>query len=91
MEIEVKEIVNAKKERLGAKEALDLTTSIKDLYVSKGKKVLHIDLSEQKPDAKELEKLMLGPTGNLRAPTIKSGKTLIVGFSDETYSSILNN
>jgi hypothetical protein len=32
---------------------------------------------------------MLGPTGNLRAPTLRAGKTVLVGFNDETYSGIL--
>jgi arsenate reductase-like glutaredoxin family protein len=29
---------------------------------------------------------MLGPTGNLRAPTIVSGKTVMVGFNAELYA-----
>ena len=32
---------------------------------------------------------MLGPTGNLRAPTVRVGKTLMVGFNDEVYTEIL--
>jgi hypothetical protein len=32
---------------------------------------------------------MLGPTGNLRAPTIRRGKTVLVGFDDEAYSRVL--
>ena len=28
---------------------------------------------------------MLGPTGNLRAPTIRSGKTVLVGFNEEAF------
>ena len=32
---------------------------------------------------------MLGPTGNLRAPTIKKGKTLLVGFDEESYEKLL--
>ena len=32
---------------------------------------------------------MLGPTGNLRAPTLRAGKTLIVGFNEDAYSSVL--
>ena len=34
---------------------------------------------------------MLGPTGNLRAPTVKVGKTMIVGFNDEAYQQVLKN
>ena len=31
---------------------------------------------------------MLGPTGNLRAPTIRRGKTVVVGFNEEAYERI---
>ena len=31
---------------------------------------------------------MLGPTGNLRAPCLRTGKTVIVGFNEELYESI---
>jgi hypothetical protein len=31
---------------------------------------------------------MLGPTGNLRAPCLRTGKTVIVGFNEELYGSI---
>jgi hypothetical protein len=30
---------------------------------------------------------MLGPTGNMRAPTIRIGKTYLVGFNDDIFSS----
>ena len=29
---------------------------------------------------------MLGPTGNLRAPTLRVGKTIIVGFNEEVLT-----
>jgi len=31
---------------------------------------------------------MLGPTGNLRAPTIRKGKTVVVGFNEEVFEEI---
>ena len=31
---------------------------------------------------------ILGPTGNLRAPAIRMGKTLVVGFEAEMYGSL---
>ena len=33
--------------------------------------------------------LLLGPTGNLRAPTLRKGRTLIVGFDEATYAKLL--
>ena len=32
---------------------------------------------------------MIGPTGNLRAPTARVGRTLLVGFSEEAYRRVL--
>ena len=33
---------------------------------------------------------MLGPTGNLRAPTLVSGKTVLVGFNEASYAKLLD-
>ena len=30
----------------------------------------------------------LGPTGNLRAPTLVVGNTVLVGFNEDTYSEV---
>jgi len=56
------------------------------VFVAKGKKV-----SEFKPAgkaSKELVEAMVGPTGNLRAPTIRKGKTVVVGFDEELFEEI---
>ena len=53
------------------------------VVVAKGKKV-----SEFKPGGKASKQVvdaMLGPTGNLRAPTIRKGKRVVVGFNDEVF------
>jgi arsenate reductase-like glutaredoxin family protein len=81
--------VNAKKETLGRDEALALVRSASQLYVAKGKKVIHIDLKKERPSEDELAKLLLGPTGNLRAPTLRKGRTIVVGFDEETYEKLL--
>ena len=48
----------------------------------------HVDLRKEEVDDESLKKLMLGPTGNLRAPTLRKGKTLIVGFNEEMYEKL---
>ena len=35
-----------------------------------------------------LTKLIVGPSGNLRAPTLRKGKTLVIGFDQETYEQM---
>lgn len=51
--------------------------------MAKGKKVNEFKGGKAAVDA------MLGPTGNLRAPCIRSGKTVLVGFSEEAYETAL--
>jgi arsenate reductase-like glutaredoxin family protein len=80
--------VNAKKTTVKEKEALELAKQVNDIYAAKGKKVVHLNMQKDKPDKATLTKLLLGPTGNLRAPTLRIGKTLVVGFDQETYEKV---
>ena len=61
---------------------------MRELYVAKGKNVEHFRLDRDRPDDETLLAHMLGPTGNLRAPTIRKGKAVIVGFNPETYEKL---
>ena len=81
---EVTTEVNAKKTVLKRKEALDLTREVPEVYSARGKKVIHIQMKD-KPDKDTLASVLLGPTGNLRAPTLRRGRTLIVGFNEDVY------
>ena len=81
--------VDAKKQTLGKKEALDLLRGADELYASKGKQVIHVNLKTEKRDLNSLAPLLLGPTGNLRAPTLRKGRTLLVGIDEATYRKIL--
>lgn len=83
------EEVNAKKERYERDAALALLEGISRLHVAKGKKVVQVDLKKDRPDDDTLAGLLLGPTGNLRAPTLRRGKTLVVGFNEDLYSDVL--
>jgi len=81
--------VDAKKTTLKEKEAMALIREVDEIYASKGKRVVHLDLKKDKPDAATLKGLLLGPTGNLRAPTLRKGRTLVVGFDEATYAKLL--
>ena len=81
--------MDAKKKTLAGPEALVLARAAEQIYVAKGKKIVHVDLKKEKPDDATLLRLMLGPTGNLRAPTVRRGKTLIVGFDAAIYADLL--
>ena len=80
-------MVDAKKERFGAQDLAGVLEGMRHVIVAKGKKVLRFDLKEE-PGPEELEKALLGPSGNLRAPTLKLGKTLLVGFHEEAYAEV---
>jgi arsenate reductase-like glutaredoxin family protein len=60
----------------------------RSLSVAKGKKVVEVDLKKNDLTEEELLKLVLGPTGNLRAPTLKVGNRVVVGFNQEMYESV---
>lgn len=81
--------MDARKSTLKEQDALALVHDIDEIYSMKGKKVLHIDLRKETPDYATLAAMLLGPTGNLRAPTLRKGRTLIVGFEPETYAKLL--
>jgi arsenate reductase-like glutaredoxin family protein len=81
--------VDAKKATIKGAEALTVLDGVDELYAAKGKQVVHVDLRKEKPDRATLLGLLLGPTGNLRAPTVRRGQTLVVGFDEATYARLL--
>lgn len=78
--------MDAKKQTIPGKDALRVLDGIDDLYVTKGKKVIHVDLKKGKPSHDELAALLIGSSGNLRAPTTRKGRVLLVGFDEATYA-----
>ncbi|MBW2291906.1 MAG: hypothetical protein JRG94_06300 [Deltaproteobacteria bacterium] len=79
-------MVSASK-KLGEKDAAEIAKAASKLIVAKGKKVSEFKAAEK--DSREAIEAMLGPTGNLRAPTLRVGKTVLVGFNEEIYSASL--
>ena len=82
--IEPKEAVSASK-KLGRSDAAALVKSSKKVIVAKGTKVQSFPGGKV---SKEIVDALLGPTGNLRAPTLRVGKTLLVGFDEGTYTDV---
>jgi hypothetical protein len=81
--------VDAKKQTVKGDRAISVLAGVDDLYAIKGKRVVHVDLRRGRPDQAALLELLLGPTGNLRAPTLRKGRTLLVGFDEATYAKVL--
>ena len=80
--------MNASKQRFGKDDLAGVLEGVSELIVAKGKKVVTVKLAKAGLAAEELGKLMLGPTGNLRAPTARVGKKLLVGFNEEAYAGV---
>ena len=81
--------MDAKKRTIKGDQALRVLAGVDELYAAKGKRVVHVDLRKGKLDRAALLALLLGPTGNLRAPTLRKGRTLLVGFDEPTYRQVL--
>jgi len=82
---QVRETVSASK-KLGESEARKLIRDAKKIYIAKGKK---LDEFAGGRATKNIVEKMLGSTGNLRAPTIKASKNLLVGFNADVYKKAL--
>ena len=81
--IDILDTVMASK-KLQASDAEALLKNATKLIAMKGKKVQEFDVSAKVgSDAVEA---MLGPTGNMRAPTVKVGNTYLVGFNEEVFN-----
>ena len=72
----------------------DVRKTIRDvdeIYIAKGKRIFHVQLNASKHEPDLLARLLLRPSGNIRAPTFRRGRTLVVGFYEATYRKILGS
>jgi arsenate reductase-like glutaredoxin family protein len=83
------EQADAGKKPRGKTEALALAKTVDRIVAAKGKKIVTFDMKKDRPDEATLLSHLLGPTGNLRAPTIRKGRTLLVGFNPDAYDAVL--
>jgi hypothetical protein len=86
-----REIVDAGKNRRGRAEAIQLARSVGRVVAARGKNVIVFDMKAAPPDDDTLAAYLLGPTGNLKAPTLQRGDTLLVGFSEAAYRQELGD
>ena len=69
--------------------ALELLAGIDELVVAKGKKIVRFDLKNDRPADDELLSHMLGRSGTLRAPSLRVGRTFVVGYNAEMLETVL--
>ncbi len=81
----VEEERNSRKQPLDDTAAQALLSSVEAVWVAKGKKVRQLSADETSLDD------LKGPTGNYRAPMVRSGSRLLVGFHPETLEELLQS
>ena len=82
-------VQSAGKEPVEGEDALQLLKGISDLYIAKGKQILHFDIEAERPPDSELLALLLGRSGKLRAPAIRQGSRFVVGYNQEILPATL--
>ena len=83
-------MVDAKKNTLGPSKAMALLREVDEIVATRGRQVVRIDVKKEKPDTETIKRLLIGPSGNLRAPTLRIGRTLLVGFDEQAYRNFLS-
>ncbi|RMH04557.1 MAG: hypothetical protein D6702_02900 [Planctomycetota bacterium] len=77
--------MNAAKERFGPDDLPDLFADARTVTVARGRRILRFDLAGGDPLDEAFHKAVLGPSGNLRAPTVRCGRNWLVGFHPEAW------
>jgi hypothetical protein len=80
--------VDARKERFGREDLREFFKDAGKVIAARGKKSIVFDMKQDPPSLDDLAQAVLGPSGNLRAPTLKLGKTYLVGFGDAAYADV---
>ena len=73
--------------KLDRSDARELAAAASRVIVAKGRRVQRFE-PRGAPDDAVLD-AMVGATGNLRAPLLRVGKTLLVGFDADSYAGVL--
>ena len=72
--------------KLQRSDAEELLGKARRVAVAKGRKLTEFSGAETTSDAAAMA--MLGTTGNLRAPTMVVGETLLVGFNETLFTEV---
>ncbi len=82
-QVGIKTAVDARKQRIDADAAWELLKSAASITTAKGKKVQTFN---PESDAKaDILKQAMGPSGNLRAPSLRIKDSYVIGFNKELY------
>ena len=82
-------VQSSSKDPVEGRDALALLEGVREVYVAKGKKVLRLDLAQSPPSEDELLSHLLGRSGKLRAPAMRKGSALFVGYNPTFLEGLL--
>ena len=74
---------NSRKEPLTDNEATALLAAVRSVVVARGRSTRELASKDASPDD------LKGPTGNYRAPLVRVGRTLLVGFHEDSLRRLL--
>ena len=87
--VTVREQVDARKVKVGKPQIAQILRGTHQILAVKGAALVEFNLRQDPPVEKLLYESLIGPTGSLRAPAIRVGRTLVVGFSEEAWGRVL--
>lgn len=79
--------MNPARFRIPPADAVRMARKMRKVIAIRGRTVTTFDMGDNPPDDDALAAAIIGPTGNLRAPSIRIGDTLVVGFDAAQYAS----
>lgn len=87
--VTAREQVDARKIKVGKPQIAQILRGTHQILAVKGAALVEFNLRQDPPVEKLLYESLIGPTGSLRAPAIRVGRTLVVGFSEDAWGRVL--
>ena len=87
--VAVSETIDARKIRFEPKEAVAFVRQADEAWIARGKTVHKIAFKKEGIADADLRKLIIGPSGFLRAPIIRRGTKIFIGFEPEQFAAFL--
>ena len=79
--------MNAKNQIYAGEDAWNIVAGADKVYIASGKKIIEFNPTSTKKE--EILPKITGRTGNLRAPTLKRGNIVYVGYNAQMYEQIV--
>ena len=85
-QVKIEQTLEARKEKIGPDEAWQRIRNKKEVVIAKGKK--RLVFAPDETNREEILTAAMGRSGTLRAPSIDTGETMIIGFAEGIYEDL---